>query len=295
MLLVIFAAGFILMSILYADAKLKCESSKYWDGVTCNDKKQYSEPCQSSNECTDSQSLFCINGTCSCYSKYTHYSFTGKKCVNKKHEKEECSFSVECLEPMTCVNKICQCNRFEYFNEIKCINKTLVNSPCQTDNTCHVDLGLTCQNFLCQCDQNKQFWSSDLNMCVDLLKYGTTGCKSDQQCHTNLICNSYPILNKCSCPIKSSNGMCDCKRNNDGEFFWNGSDCVEAGGKMSKCKKDYECSSSLVCLDRISRCAANSFFSSFLRSSNHANHFIQHDWIKLTFFSVAIRQILPQF
>ena len=78
----------------------------------------------------------------SCYSKYTHYSFTGKKCVNKKHEKEECSFSVECLEPMACVNKICQCNRFEYFNEIKCINKTLVNSPCQTDNTCHVDLGL---------------------------------------------------------------------------------------------------------------------------------------------------------
>jgi hypothetical protein len=133
---------------------------------TCIDKKQYSEPCQNSNECSDTQSLLCINGTCmhlifcsklhinsyfvlffsylkgSCYTKYTHYSFSSKKCVNRKHEKEECSFSSECLEPMTCVNKMCKCNHFEYFDEIKCINKTLVNSPCQTDNKCHKELGL---------------------------------------------------------------------------------------------------------------------------------------------------------
>jgi hypothetical protein len=37
---------------------------RYWNGVSCIDKKQYSEPCQNSNECSDTQSLFCINGTC---------------------------------------------------------------------------------------------------------------------------------------------------------------------------------------------------------------------------------------
>jgi hypothetical protein len=145
---------------------------------------------------------------------------------------------------------------------------------------------------VCQCDLKKQFWSSESNMCVDLLKYGSMGCKSDYQCDSNLICNSYPMLNNCSCPVKSSNGMCDCKRSSGNEFFWNGVDCIPAGDKMFTCKKDYECLSSLVCLDKISRCAAKSFYSSFLRS-NEANHFLikQLDLLKLSLFTLILREL----
>jgi hypothetical protein len=92
--------------------------------------------------------------------------------------------------------------------------------------------------------------------------------------------------------VKSSNGMCDCKRSSGNEFFWNGVDCIPAGDKMFTCKKDYECLSSLVCLDKISRCAAKSFYSSFLRS-NEANHFLikQLDLLKLSLFTLILREL----
>jgi hypothetical protein len=67
--------------------------------------------------------------------------------------------------------------------------------------------------------------------------------------------------------------MCDCERNEQKQMYWNGLECVQAGAKWSKCKKNnYECVDSLVCLDRVGSCDSNSsFLKYFLSSSSQSN------------------------
>ena len=207
-----------------------------------------------------------------------YYDFEKLKCVFKKLENQACRQTNECLSPMKCslINQKCECNTNEYFDEIsmECLNKTLINSECITNRTCHADLGLQCdlQQKKCVCNSKTSFWSHKYDRCILFYKYGIRGCSSNQQCDFNLICNS--LNNNCSCPIVSQFGMCDCERNEQKQMYWNGLECVQAGAKWSKCKKNnYECIDSLVCLDRLGACYSNSAFLRFFLKSNYANSF----------------------
>lgn len=168
---------------------------------------------------------------------------------------------------MICLEKKCQCNSYEHFDDMSfnCLNKTLFNSFCRSDQTCHVDLGLKCQDNLCKCDLN-QFWSPILNKCVNFFKYGQIGCMANHECISNLICNS--ANDKCSCPLKSVANMCDCERNDEKNLYWNGTQCRLAGDKNSYCLNNYECRDGLVCLNRLTKCSNSSFLSLIFKSNN---------------------------
>lgn len=168
--------------------------------------------------------------------------------------------SSDCLAPMTCPSsdKRCQCSMQKYYvrANLSCVDRTLNNTACTSDNTCRVDLGLSCQANLCQCDSTKQFWHSTqgkliknknkklkLNKillkgkCIDYMTYGAIGCTTDSHCQTSkgLICNLNPLNNKCDCPLSSVTGMCDCKRVVGEEFYWDGSQCIRAASYGISC------------------------------------------------------------
>lgn len=102
---------------------------------------------------------------------------------------------------MTCLqtSNQCQCASTEYFSTdaLQCKSRTLNNTACTSSNTCRVDLGLSCQNYLCQCDATSKFWLASASQCVNYLSYGENGCTANSHCISsqNLMCSS----NQCVC------------------------------------------------------------------------------------------------
>ena len=167
---------------------------------------------------------------------------------------------------MNCVNSLCHCNPFEHFDqsELTCLNNTMFNTKCYSDRTCNSFVGLTCQNFTCQCDLNNKYWSYSENKCVNMIGYTELGCTSDKQCFANLFCDS---------------GMCNCKHDDSNQLYWNNTYCLPSGDVWSKCEHDYQCKRELICLDKISRCQQNKFFWRLFKSSasiskNNLNSYI---------------------
>jgi len=151
---------------------------------------------------------------------------------------------------------LCRCSIGQHFDETEliCLNNTLIDSSCTSNRTCDSLIGLSCQDSKCQCDFSKKYWSYKENKCVNLLSYGETSCYLDKECIGNLKCNY---------------GMCNCGSTTLNEMYWNGSYCVQAGGKWAKCEKDYQCKSPYICLNIIfSRCSTNFFMSDLLRSDS---------------------------
>jgi hypothetical protein len=118
-----------------------------------------------------------------------------KVCVPKQDERMNCTETFHCLGNMRCTqNQTCQCDINEYFNAQlnKCDQKTSNNTACMANTTCRDDLGLTCQNSLCQCYSANQVWFSMNKSCINYLTYNeTTPCESSYQCQSlqNLICD----------------------------------------------------------------------------------------------------------
>ena len=147
-----------------------------------------------------------------------YFSFENNKCLNKKYENQQCFSTKECIDPMKCKDGLCKCMIGQHFDEteLKCLNNTLVKTQCLSNRTCNSLLGLSCQNFECQCDLNIKYWSYKENKCVDLLSYGVVGCDSDKNCLANLKCEFE---------------MCNCERSVINEKYWNGTFCANAGDK----------------------------------------------------------------
>jgi hypothetical protein len=85
------------------------------------------------------------------------------------------------------------------------------------------------------------FWSIGFNKCIVPSNY-TESCYATSDCRTNLslICNN---IKYCSCPIKLSNNKCDCVREYNSEYYWNGTSCTSAAsyGHLCQTGKDYSC------------------------------------------------------
>jgi len=175
--------------------------------------------------------------------------------VNKKFENENCLLTQECLGNMKCENGACHCKIGQHFDqtELICLDNTLINTSCTSNRTCNRLLGLSCQDYKCQCDSLKKYWSYEEQKCVNLLSYGEIGCKTKHECFGNLNCDY---------------GMCNCGRTTLNEMYWNGSLCVNAGGNWDKCEKDYQCKKPYVCLDKISRCSTQNFLTSLFKSNS---------------------------
>jgi len=164
--------------------------------------------------------------------------------MSKKFEYDSCGSSIECLSPMSCTGGKCQCSSTEYFvlASLICVPRTLNNTSCATDNTCRVDLGLTCQSNICQCDMSTKFWHSTQANCINFMTYSQTGCTVDANClaSQNLICNTDPTAK-----------MCDCAY----DYYWNSgnSQCELRTGYFTYCSSSVDsCVRNFTCRD--SRC-----------------------------------------
>ena len=164
--------------------------------------------------------------------------------ISRLRENVTCSSSNQCFEPMTCTSfNICQCGAFEYhnFETLTCSPQQSINRDCSVDFNCRVDKYLECIKKTCQCNSTTQFWSG--TACVNYHTYNTANCKSDSECNyneTGLICRTSG--ESCDCPDTVGIGYCDCEhRALDNEYYWNGSQCVDAGLYGDACTNNYQC------------------------------------------------------
>ncbi len=123
----------------------------------------------------------------------------------------------------------CKCNSTQYLNYAtsKCENLLSIGDTCQKSDACNSNLGLTCQNYMCQCDPFYQFWSIFNASCINYLTYDSGLCTSHDQCSGGLICKKSGI--SCTCPEIVGDGKCDCPLSlNGNEYYWDGSACTSA-------------------------------------------------------------------
>jgi hypothetical protein len=157
---------------------------------------------------------------------------------------------------MVCQSGICRCSNtdthFFDFKSLACSQKTFNNTSCLSNRTCRSDLGLSCQNGLCQCLSPK-FWHA--GQCSYPLGYSQIGCTSDSHCESalGLVCNGYPTANTSSCSITAVPSMCDCPQNK----YWNNSQCVPQLNDNQNCSNSCQCLSSSICDSCISVCLSN--------------------------------------
>jgi hypothetical protein len=256
--------------MLCRNGKCQCESHEHFNEplLQCLNKTTHETFCHSSSTCRDDIGLKCIENKCQCDPITQFWSNINEKCKSKLNEGSLCSASYNCLGPMLCRNGKCQCESHEHFNEplLQCLNKTTHETFCHSSSTCRDDIGLICVNNKCQCDPITQLWSNINEKCENFFGYGKLGCSKDNDCRGNLVCNLKPSENNCSCPMLSLYGMCDCKVNENEQFYWNGETCTHALRAFSFCKFDYECKKSSICLQKISLCSSDFKFSSILRN-----------------------------
>jgi hypothetical protein len=126
-------------------------------------------------------------------------------------------------------------NKFYYDSSIQdCLPQKFNSNSCLSTIECRNDLGLSCQNGTCLCENKTLIWSNILNKCVVPATY-TEPCDKSVNCDTtkSLICNNGST--NCSCPNKLASGQCDCVRELNNEFFWNGITCVSVYGFNETC------------------------------------------------------------
>jgi hypothetical protein len=250
--------------------------------LKCVVPKTYNQNCLMNSDCDSSLNLVCHDGTqncscpvninnnyCDCIRNATHeYYWNGISCVSSLNFNQTCSnsstnFMCKTLSEGTLCKSIassykCICPSLMFYNYIslKCIEQLLNNNTCTVLDACRNDLGLNCENGICQCNST-QFWNA--SACVNYYSYNQGSCSGNSQCISNLICKTSGV--SCLCPTSVSNNKCDCQaRILNNEQYWNGSQCIVAGKYGDFCTNDYQCqilTLSLICdtLNKICICS----------------------------------------
>jgi hypothetical protein len=238
--------------------RTSCILAKTYTEQTCN----YDSDCNVENGlvCNTGQSCNCpttsTTGMCDCYRNTTkEYYWNGTSCQQAVAYGVSCSsisssYVCRTLTEGTICNGTsgiltCQCPTYMYFNTTSstCKNQTTYNTYCSSSISCRSDLNLLCQSNICVCNSTTQFWSSILGVCTNLYKYTESGCSSDTQCLSTLICNN-STNTKCTCPTSLTANTCDCPRSYGYEYYWNGLACVIAlsnGVSCSNTSTTYMC------------------------------------------------------
>jgi hypothetical protein len=268
------------LNLICKNSKCVCDSSyQYWNGNTCVDYLLFNNgPCYRDNECSGNLRCLNIGPSCNCPTNVAiskcdcpsrtigqEYYWSGNTCLPAKTFGNQCSFDYECqtLTQGTICSRSCSCPPLEFFNttNVRCQNQLHIGETCLQYDSCRSDLGLVCENNICNCDSEKQFFNGFL--CMDYYTYDNGPCFGDSQCAGNLICRYFD--ESCDCPLKISSEKCDCptRRSHD-EWFWNGSTCEMAHQFFEPCSNDYMCQTytqGTVCLDQICQCKSGEILS----------------------------------
>ena len=229
----------------------ECDTG-FWNGTSCVNYFTYNTGrCQSDSQCkgnlicqTSASSCNCpssvSNSNCDCVKTIGNENYwDGYDCVPAGSFGQPCSnilTSYMCrtlTEDTVCSSSsgtfLCECSKFKYFNLVnnKCLDQLLESKSCLQPDACRSDLGLSCKNDTCNCDESIQYW--DGSSCRNYLTYNTGTCTNDSQCKDSLICKTATSPASCNCPTIIANSNCDCSSRTVGnEFFWNGTQCTPA-------------------------------------------------------------------
>lgn len=186
---------------------------------------------------------------------------------------------------MTCTaNNICQCSSYQYhnFSALTCIDQQSYNGYCSVDFNCRVDKYLQCRNGLCQCVSPYSLWSNGYGTCIVPKTYNQY-CFSSSDCDSTLNLKCHDGTENCVCPTNVNNNYCDCLRSVNNEYYWNGLNCIQAGGYGDSCTNDYNCQTltySLTCstTTHTCGCSSNMVFNNIIGScvSCATGIFLQH-------------------
>ncbi len=149
----------------------------------------------------------------------------GYACWIKRTLNDHCSNASQCrdYESLSCLNG--QCKIFYlFFKDMISFNSLLyfIEGNC----TIH------------------EYWDSTNQKCIDKnYSYSINGCFDSTDCDSkkSLVCN---LDTNCNCPIMSTQGMCDCERSLNNEYYWNGNTCVVAlspGDSCANLSTSYMC------------------------------------------------------
>lgn len=206
-----------------------CNSTQFWNGSNCENKRVYNESCLSTYWCnTAINNLNCIQqtwsqdsnaGLCRCTSSQ-YYDTTSKLCKSVgNYGTTGCTQTLQCntLVGLQCISSTCTCNTTsQYYDGTKCATKVTYSSSCQNKWVSAISMyvprcddldGLICSSSTwgtCTCPST-QFWSN--NKCTAKLLNGAQ-CTSVSECDSskNLDCLS---------------GYCQCSSSS----YWTGSTC----------------------------------------------------------------------
>lgn len=249
-----------------------CNTSAYWDGVSCVSRLPANVSCSLSYQCQTP--FICIanetdNGIFSdvCRCSLGSYYVSGSGCVSSRNYLQTCVGSYQCDEriPLMCRYNAtfttclfptgqalprCDCRDGYYYetSNTTCILQRERDQSCST--SCQCQPPFICQNSVCVC---QYFYSSLDKTCVQNLRYNDN-CSSNAQCanatYSNLIC---------------VNGFCGCNSSD----LWNGTHCVTSTNFRSICTSPAGCLGGLICrsmpcMGSNSRCSCpdNQYFSS---------------------------------
>ena len=73
---------------------------------------------------------------------------------------------------------------------------------------------------ICTCEPNEKYWNDKTGICSTFLTYDNEYCNDDEECKGNLIC--FKSSFSCNCPSNVIANKCDCERNLNNEYYWNG-------------------------------------------------------------------------
>jgi hypothetical protein len=141
----------------------------------------YQESCES-RSCVKDLNLKCINKTCLCE---TGYIYIGK-CTLKKNYLEKCHLDAICKDNkyMKCLDGLCKCDDYSYWNGSQCVSKSTYQQPCTSSNQCLTLQFLYCDTTSkkCICDTNTRFW--DKTSCFPKRTYNER-CNEDSECKSS--------------------------------------------------------------------------------------------------------------
>ena len=163
-----------------------------------------------------------------CNSDLKDYNRATNKCVPKSLENEKCNNTIQCVRPMVCASSaVCKCvDDLKYHNlaSFECLPKNTFKENCVNDLNCRDDLNLKCVKRECVCTASFPQWSDSRQSCIVPSTYDETCGECD--INTKLVCNA---------------GKCNCVREINNEYYWNGLDCVPAHGFGESCLESNMC------------------------------------------------------
>ena len=131
------------------DGICQCKENQYYTNK-CNDKKDFSGLCQTTEQCL--YNLTCIGGKCQCSATNKYWDKVKNKCYSKKTYQDTCTQG-QCNDDvlLSCSNKTnnCECSQDKYWDGEVCVKHRTYGERCLNQNDCIPSRNIYCIAGIC--------------------------------------------------------------------------------------------------------------------------------------------------